>query len=59
MGLIDTWSGGMIGTLGSNIMFALVTRGSVSTGWECLGTLNFEQLLNIFSIVFKIQCDVL
>ena len=55
----DTWSGGLVGTLGTSIIFVLATYGSVSTGWECLGTINFEQLLNIVSLVFKIQCDVL
>ena len=55
----DTWSGGLVGTLETSIMFVFVTSGLVSAGWECLGTINFVQLLNILSLLFTIQYDVL
>ena len=51
----DTWLGELAGTLGTNIMFVLVTQQSLSARWACLGIINFEQLLNILSLVFKIQ----
>ena len=52
------WFGGLVGMLGTNMIFVFVTRGSMRVGWECLRNTNFVKLLNIISLIFKTQCDV-